>query len=86
MSISTNDPACGGNKPEVENSFFFFLMNERTKNLRRKFLHSPVSLGRGGWRRSNYFYPTRKIFMKQKCLNIFLIELRQTDSRDTTGG
>ena len=38
VSISTNDPACGGNKLEVENSFFFFLMNERTKNLRRKFL------------------------------------------------
>ena len=37
VSISTNDPACGGNKPQVENSFFFFLMNERTKNLRGKF-------------------------------------------------
>ena len=44
-----------------------------------------MSFGRGGWRRSNYFYPTRKIFMKQNCLDIFLIELTQTDKRDNRG-
>ena len=42
---------------------------------------------RGGCRRWNYFHPTRKIFMKEKCPDIFLLEPKQRDRQrvDTAG-